>query len=152
MTDEAPKPPSGAAIRRKAREREEAARAGEPDDGKWAEEFETAGQPSLDDPGTDLDYTRRLQLIALRQMATTPFPTVAQEKCWRRIREMSAVVGMTSNRAQLEASVRRLKKQLEARQQSGSVVEVAGSSVKRPPTARGGPRGPRPVDPESEPS
>ena len=121
------------------------------DDCSWANEFREAGQPDLENPGTDLDYVRKLQLISLRQMATTAKPSKLQQDCWRRIREMSAVVGMTSNRAQLEAKVRKLEKLLSERQAAGSaVVEVAGSRIKRPPTARGAaPPGPRSIPPDA---
>lgn len=115
------------------------------DDGKWAKDFENAGTPDLNNPGTDLDYVRKLQLIVLRQMATTPFPTVAQQNAWRRINENSRTVGMTSNRAQLEATVRRLKKALEEKRQDSGIVKVVhGSKVAKPKTARGQvPFGPR---------
>lgn len=142
------KPLSGAAKRRKKHEREEAAEraASVEDDGKWAKDFEVAGKPDLENPGTDLDYVRKLQLIVLHQAATTPHPTKAQTATWSRIREMSAVVGMTSNRAQLEAKVRRLEKLLaEKKQDSGIVKVVPGSKVKKPPTARGQSTGPRVV-------
>lgn len=131
-----------------------------PDDGSWAKEFEKAGEPDLENPGSDLDYVRKLQLIALRQMVTTPYATVRQRECWRHIKEMSATVGMTSNRAQLEAKVKRLEAALKARQDAGNtIVRVEkGSKIKRPPTARGqqlpGPRDiPKdalPPDPEPE--
>lgn len=139
----------GAEKKRRKRERQEAEApvALPEDDGKWAADFRAAGKPDLENPGTDLDYVRKLQLIALHQMATTPFPSAAQRNCWQRIREMSAVVGMTSNRAQLEAQVRRLEKALAERRQSGAIVKVQkGSVVKRPSTARGAaPPGPRAV-------
>lgn len=121
------------------------------DNGKWAEDFQAAGSPDLENPETDLAYTRKLQLIVLKQMATTPFPTVAQKNTWARIREMSATVGMTSSRAALEATVKKLRKQLEERAQAATVTEVAGGSITKPPTARGGQRGPRPLPPDPPP-
>jgi hypothetical protein len=119
------------------------------DSGRWAKVFGRAGEPDLENPETDLAYTRKLQLLVLHQMATTPKPTLRQQECWKRIREMSAVVGMTSSRAALEAKVRKLTKMLADRNVPGTVTEVAGSSVAKPPTARGGPRGPQrlPDDP-----
>lgn len=146
MSEETPKPPSGAANRRKRYERLEAAAASDvPDDGKWARDFQKAGKPDLENPDTDLSYVRKLQMIALRQMATTPFPSIAQQGTWRRIREMSAVVGMTSNRASLEARVKKLQKSLGERQQVSTIIEVPGSSITKPDTARGGSKGPRPI-------
>lgn len=149
--------PSGAAKKKKAYEKAEAERTnsyGEEwlgdhwklDDGKWAKDFEAAGKPDLQNPGMDLDYTRKLQLICLRQMATTPFPTRAQHEAWRRIKEMSATVGMTSNRAQLEAKVKRLSKQLATQTQSGTITEVSGKGFKKNPEARGGMTGPRSIE------
>jgi hypothetical protein len=140
---------SGAAGRRKRREKEEAAEeALSPDDGAWANEFKEAGSPDLTNPGEDLDYVRKLQLIALRQMVTTPKPTPRQRECWRSLKEMSAVVGMTSNRAQLEAKVKKLEAALKARAESGNAIARVepGSKVKRPSTARGSaPPGPRAI-------
>lgn len=119
------------------------------DDGdEWAEEFEEAGQIDLNNPDTDLDYVRKLQLIVLRQMAMTAHPSKAQQDTWRRIREMSAVVGMTSNRAKLEADLRALKKTLAHYQEQGGALKFAkGDELKRPPTARGRKRGPRLLPP-----
>src|SRR4051794_32232292 len=103
---DSPKKPSGASNRRKKHESEAAANPDtEPDGGDWAQAFRAAGDPDLENPETDLDYTRKLQLIVLQQMATTPFPPRAQQDCWRRIREMSATLGMTSSRAALESTV-----------------------------------------------
>jgi hypothetical protein len=108
------------------------------DDDGWAQEFREAGNPDLENPDTDLDYVRKLQLIVLRQMASTAHPPKAQQDAWRRIREMSAVVGMTSNRAKLEADVRALKKMLSSYQARGGAINVEeGSKVLRPHTARG---------------
>lgn len=121
-------------------------------DDAWSKEFLEAGPIDLENPDTDLAYVRKLQLIVLRQMATTPHPSKAQQDAWRRIREMSAVVGMTSNRAKLEADLRSLKKQLaQYQEQSGALKVMKGSEVKRPPTARGRTRGPRALPPEEEP-
>lgn len=149
------KPISGAKGRRRKHEKTDAVVAAgartddapPKDDGRWARDFEEAGKPDLENPGTDLDYVRRLQLICLRQMATTAFPPIAQQEAWRRIKEMSAVVGMTSNRAQLEAKVRKLEAALAERKTHGSIVKTqTGASIKRPPTARGAtPPGPRAV-------
>lgn len=119
------------------------------DDGKWAREFEEAGKPDLENPGTDLDYVRRLQLICLRQMATTAFPPIAQQDAWRRIREMSATVGMTSNRSQLEAKVKKLEAALKARMQAGAVRIEPGDARLKSPNARGVPRGPRAIPPDA---
>lgn len=148
---------SGAARRRekKAEEREKKAEreALEGENPAWAEEFRQAGKPDLENPDTDLDYVRRLQLVALRQMATTPFPTAAQTQCWQRIKDMSATVGMTSNRAALEAKVKRLEGQLKSRREAGGAAKVVkGSEVQRPETARGGRTGPRSVAPAEPPS
>lgn len=118
------------------------------DPGDFAAAFRDAGDPDLDDPGTDLSYVRKLQLIALRQMATTQDPPPQQQALWKRIREMSAVVGMTSNRAALEAEVKRLRAVLEdQRAKLGTAKMVPGASVPLPATARdsGRSRGPRPV-------
>ncbi len=148
---------TGAAKIRKKHEKNEAQVASRSrnreDDGKWADEFKEAGTPDLENPGTDLDYTRKLQLICLRQMATTPFPTLAQMECWRRINEMSKSVGMTSNRAQLEASVKKLGKALKAQTvQAGAITIVPGHTVKKPSTARGmSPPGPRAIPPDALP-
>lgn len=142
---------SGAADRRRKRKKEEAERqreVNENDDGIWAGEFKEAGTPDLENAGTDLDYVRKLQLIALRQMATTPFPTLKQENLWRRIREMSAVVGMTSNRSQLESRTKKLEKQLANTQQGGGVRIEAGARVKRSPNARGQKTAPKLAPPE----
>lgn len=110
----------------------------------WAKEFTEAGRPDLENPDTDLAYVRKLQLICLRQMATTAQPPKEQQDAWRRIREMSAVVGMTSNRAKLEAEVRSLKKAMAHYQQQGGAMKLEkGSDVPRPSTARGRRRGPR---------
>jgi hypothetical protein len=160
---------SGAQKRREKREREEAARAGviaqakdlgikvsageEPpeDDGEWAQEFEEAGDVDLENPDTDLAYVRKLQLICLRQMATTANPSRQQEAAWRRIREMSAVVGMTSNRAKLEADVKALKAALKKHEERGSAMNIgAGASIPKSPGARGQRRGPRPLPPEPD--
>lgn len=115
------------------------------DDGKWAEAFVEAGLPDLENAGTDLDYVRKLQLICLRQMACTAFPTLGQQNLWRRIKDMSATVGMTSNRAQLESKVKKLTKALEKHQQPSTIQEVKGSSIVWPSNARGGMTGPRSV-------
>jgi hypothetical protein len=122
------------------------------DRGEWARAFKRAGKPNLDDPGTDLDYTRKLQLIVLEQMATEPFPTPAQRETWKRIREMSAVVGMTSNRAQLESKVRKLQGALAARRDTaaGALRMEPGAKIKKPKTARGmSPPGPRAIPPDA---
>ena len=119
-----------------------------PDDGKWVEDFRKAGKPDLTNPETDLDYTRKLQLIVLYQMATTPFPSRAQAAVWRSIREMSATVGMTSSRASLESTVKRLRKQLDERSQVGTVDERPVAGLAKPDTARGQRRGPRPLEPD----
>jgi len=125
----------------------------------FAADFQEAGDPDLEDPGTDLSYVRKLQLIALRQMATTQDPSPQQQALWKRIREMSAVVGMTSNRAALESEVKRLRALLEDRKAKlGTAKMVTGASVALPATARhsGRARGPRPLPddgsgpPESE--
>jgi hypothetical protein len=146
---------SGAAGRRRAREKAEAAEeAASPDDGAWAEEFKSAGAPDLENPGQDLDYVRKLQLIALKQMVTTPKPTPRQRECWRSLKEMSAVVGMTSNRAQLEAKVKKLEAALKQRADTGNNIArvESGAKVKRPPTARGAaPPGPRAIPPDALP-
>lgn len=158
---------SGAEKRKRAREKRIAALLGEledlgyeppaaaapesPNDGPgsaFAEEFQDAGELDLDDPGTDLSYVRKLQLIALRQMATTPDPPPQQQALWKRIREMSAVVGMTSNRAALESEVKRLRGLLEDQKTKlGTAKMVPGASVPLPATARdsGRSRGPRPL-------
>jgi hypothetical protein len=158
-TAAAPKPkrkyPSGASKRRKAHEKVDAyvatRNAYRKDTGRWASEFKKAGEPDLENPGTDLSYVRKLQLIVMRQMATTPFPTIAQQEAWRRIREMSAVVGMTSKRAELESTVKRLEQELRAARPEGAVKWVEGP-VAKSPNARGAPTGPRPVkdEPDSE--
>jgi hypothetical protein len=109
----------------------------ENDSGVWAEDFRKAGGPDLDNPGTDLDWTRKLQLICLHQMATTPFPTTRQQDCWQRIRAMSAVVGMTSNRAQLESKTKKLEKMLTEKSQGGGVRFEDGAKVAKSPNARG---------------
>lgn len=119
------------------------------DDGAWAKEFEDAGKPDLENPGTDLDYVRRLQLICLRQMATVAFPPIAQQEAWRRIKDMSATVGMTSNRAQLEAKVKKLEAALKARTQIGAVHMEPSTNVEKPANARGMRRGPRPIPPDA---
>jgi hypothetical protein len=122
------------------------------EDDSWAQEFEEAGEPDLANPDTDLDYVRKLQLIVMRQMATTARPSKPQQDAWRRIREMSAVVGMTANRAKLEAEVRSLKKMLSQYQQMGGAIKLEkGSDVPRSPTARGRRRGPRLLPPEQPP-
>lgn len=120
----------------------------EDDPNDFAADFRDAGDPDLDDPGTDLSYVRKLQLIALRQMATTQDPPPQQQALWKRLREMSAVVGMTSNRAALEAEVKRLRAVLEDRKAKlGTAKMVPGASVPLPATARdsGRSRGPRSV-------
>ena len=123
------------------------------DDGAWAKAFEACGLPDLENPGTDLAYVRKLQMTCLHQMATTPFPTLAQQEHWRRVNEHSKSVGMTSNRALLEAKVKQLEAALKARQAAaGAVRIVPASSVKKPPTARGmAPPGPRAIPPDALP-
>lgn len=126
----------------------------EEDDGDdlWAQEFSKAGKPDFDNPDTDLAYVRKLQLIVLRQMATTARPPKPQQDAWRRIREMSAVVGMTSNRAKLEADVRDLKKKLARFKDKATALQTEPSgNVPRPPTARGRKRGPRPLPDDRRP-
>lgn len=162
LSDEAPLPApeapaakkelSGAQKRKRRREREEARAEAlgtiraKGDDHIWAKDFKKAGEPDLDNPATDLDYVRKLQLICLRQMATSPAPSLEQQNLWRRIREMSAVVGMTSKRSELEAQVKRLKKIVAEYESRGSAVtEVSGKTIQRPPTARGVKTGPRPL-------
>lgn len=155
--DEGRSTTSGAANRRRAfakEEGEEDERAGG-DDGEWAKEFDQAGRPDLENAGADLDYVRKLQLICLRQMVTTPRPTSRQRECWRSLKEMSAVVGMTSNRAQLESKVKKLEAALKARADAGNAIvrSEPGSKVKRPPTARGSaPPGPRAIPPDAVPA
>ncbi len=149
----AKKQPSGAAGRKKKHDknREEQIQSDAEDGGKWAEAFKAAGSPDLNNPDTDLDYVRKLQLIATEQMVTTPFPTYRQEQCWRRLKEMSAVVGMTSNRAALESKVRRLEAELRSTRAQGAVVIKPGAEVKRSPRARGQKTPLKPVEgPETE--
>lgn len=144
---------------KKAKKRElldEAAREEADDaDVSWAEDFKQAGEPDLENAGTDLDYVRKLQLICLKQVATTPNPTKAQTACWARIKEMAAVVGMTSNRAQLETKCKKLEKALSARTanaHAGIARLEPGAKVKRPSTARGAaPPGPRAIPPDALP-
>lgn len=171
MPDDTPKRkyPSGASKRRKkyeAQDREVAAlgrsqgttQSGPTcpcdchnDDGKWAEDFKAAGNPDLENPETDLAYVRKLQMICLRQMTTTPHPSVAQQNAWRRIGEMSKGCGMTSSRAALEVTVKKLRKQIETRRQGGTIIEGPVNTIVRPPNARGGARGPRPLPPDGAP-
>ncbi len=136
---------SGAARKRRKRELAKLDAPGE-DTGKWALEFKRAGKPDLENPETGLLYTRKLQLIAAMQMATTPFPSAAQRECWKRIDAMSKAIGMTHSRSALENTIAKLRKQLDDRLAAGgTVVEEAGSDVPKPLTARGAPRGPRAV-------
>lgn len=138
-------PKTGKELSGAEKQREKKSAEREQDDGKWAAEFLEAGDPDLANPDTDLDYIRKLQLVVTRQMARTPFPTSAQIETWKRIKEMSAVIGLTSNKAKLEAKIRKLEGLFAQQRQAGAVRWEPGASIKKPPTARGGARGPRPL-------
>lgn len=144
------KQPPGNVSRRKAKEKKEyllrTPSEYRADKGEWAKDFEACGKPNLAEPGTDLDYTRKLQLTVLYQMATTAFPTIAQQAAWKRIKEISAVIGMTSNRAQLESKVKRMSEQLATQTQIGTINEVSGKGFKKNPEARGGMTGPKLIE------
>lgn len=128
---------SGASKRGRAYAARAEAELAENDPCLWAEDFKVAGEPDLDNPEMDLSYVRKLQMISLRQAATTPRPSLLQQAAWRRIREMAAVVGMTSNRAALEGKVKKMQTLLDQKHQSSAVREESGARIKRPTTARG---------------
>jgi hypothetical protein len=137
---------SGAA--RKRRKRDQAkldARSGE-DDGRWANAFKKLGQPDFDNPETGMAWVRRVQLMVAYQQVTTPFPSAYQQATWKRFDNMSKSIGMTHAKSSLEDTIAKLRKELDARREAGgTVVEESGASVPRPSTARGAPRGPRPL-------
>lgn len=138
--DGSPKRPSGAAKRKAAREKKDAELDGEVG---GSEDFEVLGDPDLTDPSTALEYVRRAQLIAFGQICRSK--TIPTRERWRLIKEYGAVLGMTHNRAELEARTKKLEGLLKAKQAAGAVRFERG--VKKPPTARGGAPAPlKPVD------
>ncbi len=140
--------PSGAARRKEKRLKSDAELDSETGGG---EAFDVLGEPDLDDPATALEYVRRAQLIAFSQICKSR--TLPQRERWRLIKELSAVVGMTSNRSALESRTAKLEKMLKAKQQAGAVRDERGP-VAKPATARGQRRPPKivPADaPDEEP-
>jgi hypothetical protein len=102
----------------------------------WEREFLQAGEPDLENPDTDLSFTRKLQSIVLRQMARYTRPSKTQQDVWRRIREMSAVVGYTVNGSKLEADVKALKRKLDAFEDKSTALSreaQSGASKTAPP-------------------
>lgn len=97
------------------------------------------GEPPVDDPATGLEYVRRVQLTALAEVARSTLPQLEK---WRLIKDMSATIGMTHNRAALEARLKKLEGKLREQRQAGAVRLEPGASVQRPPTARRGRRQP----------
>lgn len=157
------KPKSGAQKRREKMERSERARAdlvaqaedlgmtieGQADELAMIAEFAAVGRPSLEDPGTDLAYTRKIQLTMLAQRTRVLRPSPELRELWRDLDKMCATIGMTHERAVLEAKVRQLEKQLTAaKERAGSVTLESGAAIDVPATARGQRRGPRSVPDE----
>lgn len=129
---------SGAAGRKRRRAAANAALDEEFDDGSA---YDVLGLPDVKDPSTALDYVRKAQLIAFGEVCRSK--TLPQRERWKLIREMGAVIGMTHNRADLESRTKNLEAKLNKEKPVGAVRFEPGSKVAKPPTARGGARGPR---------
>lgn len=110
------------------------------------EAYDVLGDPDIESPAYALDYVRKAQLIAFGQICRSR--TLPQMERWRLIKEHGATIGMTYSRSSMESKVKGMEAALKERSQSGSIQVAAGASIKRPPTARGGPRGPRALAPE----
>jgi hypothetical protein len=110
------------------------------DDG--GDEFSQLGPPPLDNPEIALGWVRRYQLTAMHVAATKPLSD-ALEKRLRYVREFGATIGMTAQRSEIEELAERLESSLEGAKQAATIKAVPVAP--RPPTSRGGPRGPRPV-------
>lgn len=97
----------------------------------------------LEDPDLALEYGRRALLISLDQIChSRNLPTLER---WRLIKDFTATLGMTHNRAAIESRTKKLEGALRERKANAGVVKVeSGKTVKRPATARGSaPPGPR---------
>lgn len=143
------KKPSGAAYRkmRKKRAAERSEGAGEADDGAGV--FAALGPPPLDDPETAMSWVRRYQLTALHVAATKPMTDALRERI-KNIKEICATVGMTQSRSDLEEIASRCETLLEGARPRGAVNMQPTTGLTRPPTARGGKRGPKPLPPEEK--
>ena len=131
-TDGEPKRLSGFARRKVVKERLERRLTSEVRDPRA---YEKLGEPPVDDPATGLEYVRKVQLIALSEIARAK---LGQLEKWRLIKDMGATIGMTHNRAALETRLASLERKLRDKRQLGGAMRVeVGTSVKRPSTARG---------------
>jgi hypothetical protein len=120
--------------------------AGDSEVEQCAVEFDDLGAPDLEAPDLGLGFVRRAQLIAFGQVLRSR--RVPPEEKWRLIDKMSATIGMTQNRGELEALAERLETTLAAARPAGAVnVRATQHAHARPATSRGGSgaRGPRPL-------
>lgn len=95
--------------------------------------YTVLGKPPVDDPATGLKYVRQVQLVALGEIAGA---RLGQLEKWRLIKDMSATIGMTHNRAALEERLKRLELSLKEQRRSGAVRIAPASEIARPATAR----------------
>lgn len=155
------KQPSGAANRRAKREREDAERReflGLPAEGDdtGASAFAELGAPDLEHPESGLEYTRKVLLVSLHQIATDPGLTSRERH--RMVKETAAAIGLTHPKAAIEASFKKLQALREKGAEPEATPAKAHHGIARPPTARGYRPGggagevPRPLpDPDSPP-
>jgi|SRR5215831_15930199 len=140
------KQPSGAQNRKRARERANA--AAKPGQRDWSKEFADLGEPDLEDPSSALVYARRVNLLCIRMVATSPFLTLADQARLRMLKDFIATLGMTHSRSTIEGRVKSVEAKLAgARKRTGAIKLEPANAIARPETARGrrGARGPRPL-------